>query len=333
VIRRLVRWLLWAAIGLLAGATLLVAAFSTEELGTVAIVTLPAAALLYGLIRLLSIRLVARPEQLYLADTPGTSGSSPAPSLPGASGGLWRSAARGLVWALIAFLVLAVLLVGIANPADALKTALPALIGIGALSSLLRVLAPRPAGRIVLQEQPGAAAGGPTVALHLGPAERLAIYTGIAQAVRLFTGWAIGPAVVLFLLGLLLGSTFGAPLELAAALALPGIVVGLAVGLGGWWTIRRLKRDLAEGLFYRTTGPIQLVGSRNPWVLELADQAFIVGWPVARPLAALGWGTVDHTPRGHLILEVRDADGQVVYRARGYEGGDGSTRPGLPERV
>ena len=44
----------------------------------------------------------------------------------------------------------------------------------------------------------------------------------------------------------------------------------------------------------------------------------MVGLLIARRLEKLAWGTLDHTPGGHSVLAARDAQGQVVYRAKGY---------------
>lgn len=342
MLRRLVRWLIWALIGLLVGATVLVALVEPGDLGAVLPVTLPAVGLLGGLLWLSRRRQAVDRNR---ATNPASAGDLIGQLQTSGSGGEgWRRVWLGLVWALIAFLLAAPALVALSNPTDAVKVALPSLIGVGALSGFLRVLRRRPTAPVVLVERDGIPAGaggaagsvegngsgesggtvesrGPTVALRLGPAERAALEREKRRVWRLYRLVALASFGGLFLLGLLLGFGLGEPIGLAAALGLPGLVVALAVAACGWWVIRQLERDLAGGLFYRTTGPLWLVtgGKGVSATLELADRAFLIGLPIARKLEKLAWGTLDHTPRAHLLLEARDAQDQVVYRAKDYE--------------
>jgi hypothetical protein len=71
--------------------------------------------------------------------------------------------------------------------------------------------------------------------------------------------------------------------------------------------------------YLRTTGPVEVVSLGNGAMLRLADRAFLIDQRYgATELANLGWGRVDYSPHGHVILGAWDRDGRSVYSLPGY---------------
>jgi hypothetical protein len=55
-------------------------------------------------------------------------------------------------------------------------------------------------------------------------------------------------------------------------------------------------------------------------LLRLADRAFLINTrKEAKALETLRQGTVEYSPRGHVIVAAWDSQGRIVYAAPGYE--------------
>lgn len=92
-----------------------------------------------------------------------------------------------------------------------------------------------------------------------------------------------------------------------------------------WLTTQRpVRKDLRGTTYLRTTGPVSVVYISGGGMLRLADRAFLMnGRNGMTELSKLGWGRVDYSPHGHIILGVWDRDGKNVYCSPGYSAGSG----------
>jgi len=168
-----------------------------------------------------------------------------------------------------------------------------------------------------------AAAEFSTVELPLTPEIAAVITQQSARAKRLLYYVAGGFCVLFILLGAVLGVTDKTPGEGKVFLMIFGSI-GIASGLmiyGIWWltAMKPVRRDLRGTTYLRTTGPVEVVSLGNGAMLRLADRAFLIDQRYgATELGALGWGRVDYSPHGHVILAAWDKDGQSVYCLPGY---------------
>jgi hypothetical protein len=134
--------------------------------------------------------------------------------------------------------------------------------------------------------------------------------TGIIIACGL--AFSLVPAVGIYLAGSFPSSPTLFPIVLAAT----GLFFGLVVG--GIHLFQRelpVRRDLREATFLRTSGPAQVVSVFGGSLLRLADRAFLADPPPAKVLRNFTEATVDYTRHAHVIFEVRDPAGHVVYSA------------------
>lgn len=93
----------------------------------------------------------------------------------------------------------------------------------------------------------------------------------------------------------------------------------LIYGISWLTSLRPVRRDLRGTTYLRTTGPVEVVSLGNGAMLRLADRAFLIDQRYgATELRALGWGRVDYSPHGHVILGAWNKDGQSVYSLPGY---------------
>ncbi|HEY6325404.1 MAG TPA: hypothetical protein VIW73_02665 [Candidatus Cybelea sp.] len=102
--------------------------------------------------------------------------------------------------------------------------------------------------------------------------------------------------------------------------------VGLATGVMivgiTWLSTHALARDKRATFILRTTGPMQV--APMPFgggaVLRLADRSFMMGGPLKEigALSNIDSGTVEYSPRGHVILAAWDSRGALAYSAPGY---------------
>lgn len=159
-----------------------------------------------------------------------------------------------------------------------------------------------------------------TVEIPSTEAHRAALARGVRAATWLFGGLAAGFPVVLLGVGLVVASTSSEP-DLAVSLAVTGAIGGaiaMIVGGLGWWQVRALRLDLRDGVVLRTTGPVGVTTIRNGSFLDLADRSFGVAYAVGNAALSADVYRVDHSPRAHYVLEMRDRTGTVVYRDKHY---------------
>jgi hypothetical protein len=164
-----------------------------------------------------------------------------------------------------------------------------------------------------------------TVEIPMTPEVNAAIAREYSRAKKWHWILIVAPLVLFFALGLALGTSGDNPEEKRQYFVIfagLGVFLAALFGLILWlWLVRPVAADLGATSFLRTTGPVELVYIRNGYVLRLADRAFILrGRECVKPLKALGWGTVDHSPRGHVVLAAWDRQGNSVFVAPGARG-------------
>ncbi len=117
-------------------------------------------------------------------------------------------------------------------------------------------------------------------------------------------------------LGTALGGLGGLGLpQLASVLALSAVFLSFA----GFALASQAQADKSKGIFLRTAGPLRMHGGRLG--NGIAGCALQIGHgrrcrvPLpADEIRTLRWASVDYTPSRGLVLEVRDVNGNVVYR-------------------
>jgi hypothetical protein len=201
----------------------------------------------------------------------------------------------------------------------------------------------RKSGRGILQskpvvEHPGAqisatpgqsAAPAPefsTVELPLTPEIAAMIKRQSARAKRILLYVVAGCLIFFSALGGVLSITDKTPGQGGTFLAVFGSIgvasAGLIYGISWLTSFRLIGRDLRGTTYLRTTGPVEVVSMGNGAMLRLADRAFLIDQRYgARELGVLGWGRVDYSPHGHVILGAWDKDGNSVYCLPGYNVG------------
>lgn len=112
--------------------------------------------------------------------------------------------------------------------------------------------------------------------------------------------------------------------------------VGLATGVMivgiTWLSTRSLVHDKRATFILRTTGPMQV--APMPFgggaVLRLADRSFMIGGSLKEigALRNIDSGTVEYSPRGHVILAAWDSRGALAYSAPGYAAAPSSSQAG-----
>ncbi|MGB6197935.1 MAG: hypothetical protein WBF35_00155 [Candidatus Acidiferrales bacterium] len=167
-----------------------------------------------------------------------------------------------------------------------------------------------------------------TVELPLTPEVAALIAAQSARGQRLLLYVVAGFLVFFVVLGVVLDVVNAAPGQgQTLALLLGGIGVAAGVMIYGisWLTTRKpVRRDLRGTTYLRTTGPVKVVPISTGAMLRLADRAFLIDrrYGMAQ-LSTLGWGTVDYSPHGHVILGAWDNQGRPVYCLPGYAAGIG----------
>ncbi len=170
-----------------------------------------------------------------------------------------------------------------------------------------------------------------TVDLPLTP-EVAAVLADQGASKKRILLYIVGGFLVLFVgLGVVLDVTDKTPGEGRTFLMiLGGIGVAMAVLIYGisWLTsLKPIRRDLNGTTYLRTTGPVSVEAMRSGGMLRLADRAFLMnGRGGMKELSVLGWGTVDYSPHGHVILGAWNREGQCVYHLPGYSVGAASSR-------
>jgi len=158
----------------------------------------------------------------------------------------------------------------------------------------------------------------PTVELPFTPAISAAFIRQVARwrritAIIMACGMTffLVPAAVLYLAMAPTGSKL-LPIVLAAT----GLFFGLVVG--GIHVFQReipVRRDRRDSTYLRTNGPVEVVSLYGGSLVRLEDRAFLADPPPGKVLRNLIWATVDYSKHSHVIFEIRDQSGHVVYSA------------------
>ena len=159
-----------------------------------------------------------------------------------------------------------------------------------------------------------------TVEMPSTDAHRAALARGVRFATRLFSIMAVSFLVVLLGAGAYLAQSNPgmSGLEALAITGGIGTTIALIIGALGWWQVRALRSDLQHGIFLRTTGPVRVTMIRHGSFLDLVDRSFGVTYDVGHVARTTEVRQVDHSPRGHHVFEMRDPNGEVVYRDKHY---------------
>jgi hypothetical protein len=158
----------------------------------------------------------------------------------------------------------------------------------------------------------------PTVELPVTPVISAAFMRQVARwrritAIIMACGMTffLVPAAVLYL-----AMSPTSPNLLPILLAATGLFFGLVVG--GVHVFQReipVRRDLRDSTYLRTSGPVQVVSLYGGSLVRLEDRAFLADPAPGKVLRNLTWATVDYSKHAHVIFEIRDQSGQVVYSA------------------
>ena len=96
------------------------------------------------------------------------------------------------------------------------------------------------------------------------------------------------------------------------------LLFGLIVGVIWIFTRERpIRKDLRDSSYLRTTGPVQVVPVYGGWLLRLSDRAFLIDARPAKVLANLTSASVDYSRHAHIVFEIRNDSGQIVYPESG----------------
>jgi hypothetical protein len=205
----------------------------------------------------------------------------------------------------------------------------------------------RNSGRGLVQQKPAATAGiagaeaAPgqiaasdaaefsTVELPLTPEVAALLVRHNAHSQKILLYIAGGCIVFFAVLGVVIAATVKTPDDSHILLPLFG-GIGLAsacmiCGISWLTTQRPVRKDLRGTTYLRTTGPVKVATMSGGGMLRLADRAFMMnGRNGMTELSKLGWGRVDYSPHGHVILGAWDKDGNNVYCLPGYSAGSGT---------
>jgi hypothetical protein len=163
-----------------------------------------------------------------------------------------------------------------------------------------------------------------TVELPLTPEIAAMIKRQSARAKRMLLYVVAGCLIFFSVLGGVLSITDKTPNQGVTFLVVFGSIgvasAGLIYGICWLTSFRPIARDLCGTTYLRTTGPVEVVSMGNGAMLRLADRAFLIDQRYgATELGQLGWGRVDYSPHGHVILGAWDKDGRSVYSLPGYD--------------
>jgi len=163
-----------------------------------------------------------------------------------------------------------------------------------------------------------------TVEIPLTPEIAAMIKRQSARAQRILL-YVVGGFSIFFVgLGLVLGLTDknrGEAITFVVIFGSIGVASGILIYGISWLTmLKPVRHDLRGTTYLRTTGPVEVVWIASGAMLRLADRAFLVDRRYgATELSKLGWGRVDYSPHGHVILGAWDCDGRSVYSLPGYD--------------
>jgi hypothetical protein len=171
-----------------------------------------------------------------------------------------------------------------------------------------------------------------TVELPLTPEVAAALALHSARSRRILLMISGGLFVLIAGLGAAIAATDTTPGEGRTFLVvLGGVGVACALliyGISWLTTLAPVRSDLRGTSYLRTTGPVQVVPMFGGAMLRLADRAFLMnGHGGAAQLRKLGWGKVDYSPHGHVVLGAWDREGRSVYCLPGYAPSGGTNGP------
>jgi len=156
----------------------------------------------------------------------------------------------------------------------------------------------------------------PTMELPVTPAVTAVIVNRAARSRRII-GIIIVSGLVFFLLlgeGIDLAVSSPGGLKALPFLTCAGLLFGLIVG---WiWVFPReltIRKDLRDSTYLRTSGPVRVVQVYGGWLLRLSDRSFLTEARPAKALGKLTRATVDYSRHAHMIFEIRNDSGQIVY--------------------
>jgi hypothetical protein len=178
--------------------------------------------------------------------------------------------------------------------------------------------------------QSAVAAAPPTVEIPMTPEALAATALQTSRSRRILIYVVGGITLFFIVVGICFGLTDPDRAEAHQFLAVfvgIGLISGLLVGVISWLTTERhVSRDLRSPTYLRTTGPVQLVSIQGGYLVRLADCAFLLkGRAGRKELSGLTWGTVDHTPHGHIVLAAWDREGKPTYAIPGYDAAPGAS--------
>jgi hypothetical protein len=109
-------------------------------------------------------------------------------------------------------------------------------------------------------------------------------------------------------------------------LAITGCFAGFGY-LMDWLGWRRgHEAELRAGVYYRASGPIRIYRGRDTGRIEVGDvKIHYISSAICASLRELPFGYVDYAPLSRLVIEQRDADGEVLYRFPAYRPDDDPT--------
>ena len=95
------------------------------------------------------------------------------------------------------------------------------------------------------------------------------------------------------------------------------LILFLVWVFGSWLPSRR---DLREGTYLRTSGPIAFGRTKHGYTLRLADREMFMGHDVGYEIEGrrVKWAVVDYSRHTHIIFGVWDQSGKIVFLAKGH---------------
>jgi hypothetical protein len=164
-----------------------------------------------------------------------------------------------------------------------------------------------------------------TEILAMDEAQRQTVERSIAPVRRRWTIIAAIPVIFMGSIALYLANmSLNRPIR-TMDIVLPyvfvtvGVVISAIMAYVGWRNVRALRADLAEGRFARTTGNMSITYVRSAKYLNVGDRVLIVESGVADVIGRGMHGVVDYSAHGHVIFEIRDDKGMIVYQNRYYD--------------
>src|SRR5688572_1935475 len=162
------------------------------------------------------------------------------------------------------------------------------------------------------------------IELPLTPAHIFALRHHVRSERRWILGFTAAATTVALLLAV---HAFGIrPSWFMLLLAIAGCFAGFGF-LMDWLGRRRgHEAELRTGVYYRVSGPIRVYRGRDTGRIEVGDVTIhYISSVICASLRDLPFGYVDYAPRSRLVIEQRDADGELLYRFPAYRPDDDPT--------